>query len=83
MERKEIYSKLNAIFEDVLDIEYVHLEEKTKSDEVDGWDSLTHVHLCVEIQNELNIRFTAAEMQGWKNVGEMVNTIEKKLNNKK
>lgn len=79
MERHEIFEKLNEIFEDVLDVENIQLGEKTSSDEVDGWDSLTHVHLCVEIQNELKIRFTAAEMQSWKNVGEMVNTIENKI----
>lgn len=77
MDRKELLSRLNEIFIDVLDNEDIVLSESTTSNDIEEWDSLTHVHLCVEIQDELGVRFSASEMQKWKNVGEMMDSILK------
>lgn len=75
MERENIISKLNEIFEDVIDEGPVFLTESSNSDNVDGWDSLAHIQLIVAIEKTYNIRFTSEEMSSWKNVGEMIDCI--------
>ena len=78
MERTEIFKQLNEIFEDVIDEGPVSLTVATKSGEVEGWDSLTHIQLIVAIEKAMNVKFTSEEIISWKNVGEMVDCIMSK-----
>ncbi len=75
MDRNEIFQKLNDIFIDVLDIEEVVLNEDTSADDIDEWDSLSHIQLIVAIEKAFGIKFTSKEIMSWKNVGEMVDCI--------
>ncbi|MEG2340937.1 MAG: acyl carrier protein [Odoribacter sp.] len=75
MERAEIFNQLNAIFEDIIDEGSVVLTDTTRSVDVEGWDSLTHIQLIVAIEKSLRIKFTSDEIISWKNVGEMVDCI--------
>lgn len=79
MERNEIFKKLNEIFNDVLDLEDIELEDKTCADDIEEWDSLSHIQLIVAIEKELGIKFTSHEIMKWNNVGEMVDTILEKI----
>lgn len=80
MEREEIFSKLKEIFEDVLDLEgRVDLRDETNSDDIEEWDSLSHIQLIVSIEKAFKVKFTAGELLQWKNVGEMVTSIESKI----
>jgi acyl carrier protein len=75
MERSEIVQQLHGIFADALDNEDVKLTNETTADEVEGWDSLTHIQLVVGIEKHFKIRFSSQEIQRWKNVGELVESI--------
>ena len=80
MERKEIFKKLNEIFEDVLDLdETPSLADDTTADEIEEWDSLNQIQLVVAIEKVFSVRFKASEMARWQNVGQMVDDIIKKL----
>ncbi len=79
MERNDILKKLQEIFADNLDADNLILSESTTADEVEGWDSLTHVQLVVAVEKGFKIRFNAKEIQNWKNVGEMIDSIQSKI----
>lgn len=79
MERKEIFSKLNEIFIDVLDLDEVELTDETSANDIEEWDSLSHIQLIVAIEKAFGIKFTSLEIMKWKNVGEMVSTMEEKI----
>lgn len=80
MERKEILEKLDVIFNDVLDPEKeVHLNERSCADDIEEWDSLSHIQLVVAIEKAFKIKFTSREIMKWRNVGEMVDTMLEKL----
>lgn len=79
MEKTEILEKVQEIFRDVLDNEDIVLSNDTTSDDIDEWDSLSHIQLIVEIERLFNIKFTSKEILTWKNVGEMINCIVGKL----
>jgi acyl carrier protein len=78
----EILNECNKIFIDQLDNESIILKRETTAADVEEWDSLTHIQLIVAIEKFFKLRFTTAEIQGFKNVGEMCDAIEKKLNSK-
>ena len=74
----DILKKVNDIFIDVLDDEEIIIDATTTADDVDEWDSLTHIQLIVAIEKSFGLRFTSQEIQSWKNVGEMLDCIENK-----
>ena len=79
MERTEIFSKLNEIFIEVMDLDEVELTDTTCGDDIEEWDSLTQIQLVVAIEKAFGIKFTSKEITAWQNVGEMVDTIQCKL----
>ena len=79
MTYKEIIDQVQAIFIDITDNPTIVLQDTTTSDDVEEWDSLTHIQLVVGIEKHFNISFTAEEIGGYANVGEMCVGIEKKL----
>lgn len=75
MERKEIFEKINGIFQDVFEDDELVVTDETTAKDVDGWDSLVHLSLINEIEVEFGIKFTMGEIQGSKNVGELVTAL--------
>ena len=78
MERIELLKQISTIFIDILDNEELVIEEITTANDVEDWDSLTHIQLVVAIEKHFKIRFTSKEIQSWNNVGEMLNCIQEK-----
>ncbi len=79
MERKEILLQMEEIFKDVLDLDEIDLTEDTTADDIDEWDSLSHIQLIVAIEKGFNIKLTAREVKELADVGEMVSCIQSKL----
>lgn len=79
MERKEVFEMLTAIFRDVMDNDEIKLEENTTAEDIEEWDSLANVQLIEKIESVFGIKFSAYEISSWLDVGEMVDSIEKKL----
>lgn len=79
MDSKLILQKVTSIFKDVLDNEEIHIENSTTANDVEEWDSLSHIQLIVEIEKQFKIKFTSPEIRDWKSVGEMIACIEKKI----
>lgn len=78
MEKQEILSHVEEIFRDVLDNEEIVLTDMTTANDVEDWDSLTHIQLIVAIEKHFRIKFTSKEILSWANVGEMIDCIESK-----
>jgi len=77
----EMLQRLTPIFRDVLDNDDLIITPATKADDVDGWDSLAHIHLVVSIEKSFKMRFSAEEVSSLENVGGLVALIMKKQAN--
>ena len=75
MERKEIFEKLNEIFRNVLDNDEIEVGETTRADDIEEWDSLSHIQMIVAIEKTFKLKFNSREVMKWDNVGEMVDLI--------
>lgn len=63
----------------VFDDDTIQIRPDMISNDVDGWDSLSHVNLIITIEAKFNIRFTQKELLGQRNVGDLIADIEQKL----
>ena len=78
MEKTAVYTKLTTVFRDVFDEDELQLTPETTAEDVDGWDSLTHIRLVLAVSKAFGVKFSASEIGNLKNVGEFVDIIEKK-----
>jgi acyl carrier protein len=76
----DIREKLTNIFREVFDEETLVLSDEMTADDVDAWDSLSHVNLMIAIEIAFDIEFKQSEIQSFANVGELIAGIEQKLN---
>ena len=79
MTKNEIMVQIQEIFCDVLDNEDIVLTDTTTSDDIEEWDSLSHIQLVVSIVKSFKLKFTAADISSWGNVGEMCEAIAAKV----
>ncbi len=70
---------LNDIFRQVFDDSSIVIKRETTADDIDEWDSLSHINLVIAVETKFGIKFALGELQALKNVGEMVDLIEKKI----
>ena len=71
----KIYERINAVFCDFFDDDDIEVDASTTADDIDDWDSLSHITLMSAIEEEFGVRFTMGEVSGMKNVGEMAEII--------
>ena len=79
MNRTKIAEELQAIFRDVFDDESIVLFDEMTSNDVEDWDSISHINLISDIEAKFDIAFTTDEIVGLKNVGEFIKVIASKL----
>jgi acyl carrier protein len=75
----EIIDRLQALFITVFDDDSIRVTPQLTADDVDEWDSLSHINLMIAIELEFGIEFDPSEIQTFANVGELIASIEKKL----
>jgi acyl carrier protein len=78
MTQQEIYPRLTKIMRDVLDDDNLVLTPELTANDVEGWDSVSHITLIVAIEESFGIKFKSAELEKMKNVGQLVDEIAKK-----
>ncbi|AHE57205.1 acyl carrier protein [Sphingomonas sanxanigenens] len=71
---------IREIMIDVFDLDDdFELTADTSADDIDEWDSLSHIRLVVAVERQFGIKFKNSEIEGLKNVGELVSVIDGKL----
>lgn len=75
----QVYDKLTDVLRDVFDDDDIVATPALKAADVDGWDSLAHVRLILAVEKAFGVRFKAAEINAFKNVGDLADSITSKL----
>jgi len=81
MERVEVLTKINELGKEIFDDEMIVIEDITSAEDIDGWDSLTHLELIEALENEYKVKFTMEEILGSVNVGKLVDAILNRYKN--
>ena len=63
-----------------LDLDDFDFNDNTTANMVPGWDSLTHIQIIVAVEKDFKVKFKGIEIIKIKNMGELQNLIDSKLN---
>ena len=66
------------VFED----DDIILQENMTAEDIEDWDSLTHIQLIENIEVEFGITFTLQEVTKLNNIGEFIDLTEQKVGEK-
>lgn len=76
--RASVIEILHEVFLQVFDLDEIEISDSLSAHDLDEWDSLSHITLIVAVESRFGFRFKAAELEGLKNLGEMIDLIEQR-----
>jgi acyl carrier protein len=78
MEDTQIRPQLNGIFQDLFGDSTLQITDAMTAQDVEEWDSLTHINLIVKVEKSFRVKFTTGEVNQLHNVGDLVALIRRK-----
>lgn len=79
MTNEEINSKLTSLFRSVFNNEQLAITRELTANDVEGWDSITHLSLITEVEKVFSIEINGFDVMGLHNVGDLVDLVDRKL----
>lgn len=76
----QVYDTLTNVLRDVFDDDDIVATPALKATDVAGWDSLAHVRLILAVEKAFGVLFKAAEVNAFKNIGDLADSVTAKLN---
>lgn len=73
----EILAALLDIFRETFEDPSIEIARKTTADDIDGWDSLTHIQLVTAVEGHFEIKFKLREIMKFNDVGDLCDCIAK------
>jgi len=75
-----IAERLTQTFRSTFGKNDIQLSRGTTAADIKEWDSLMHINLIVAVEKEFRVRFTTLEVMSLSNVGDLADTIARKIN---
>jgi acyl carrier protein len=79
MTEANILERVRDILRDVLNRPDLTITRESSAATVKGWDSFSHVEIIWNVEQEFAVHFALGELQDLKNVGGLVDLLERKL----
>ncbi len=73
-----IYDGLNQIFRDLFGDDAISLGPDTIAADIPEWDSFNHINIVVAVESRFGVKFSTAEVETLRNVGDMAALIARK-----
>ncbi|MFN5317262.1 MAG: acyl carrier protein [Bacteroidia bacterium] len=72
--------KLQQLFRIVFEDDKLQINDAMTANDVEKWTSLTHLVMIDRVEEEFNIKLSLKEIMKLKNVGDLLNLINLKVN---
>ena len=76
---ENIINRLNAVFRHVFEDSSIQVTHEMTANDVQKWESLSHVAMIAAVEKEFGIKFKLRELIAMKNVGDLINRIASKI----
>ena len=74
-----IKNELTNVFKTVFEDDEIILTRETTANDIEGWDSLSHVTMLMAVEDHFEIEFAQWEVMNLPDVGALMDLVEKKL----
>jgi len=78
MSADNILRELREIMIDVFDVDDLEITRATTAEDVEEWDSLSHVRLVVAVERKFGFKLKNSEIEALKSVGDLADLIAAK-----
>jgi acyl carrier protein len=79
MSSRDLLLEIQDIMRDVFDVDDLVISESTSAEDVEEWDSLSHIRLIVAIERKYGFKFKNSEIESLKNVGDLGKLIQSRV----
>jgi len=73
------FEKLKEVVSDILAVDINNIDENSSSDNIDQWDSLSHIRLVMAIEAEFEVKLTPDDMMDMLSVKLIKMILEDKI----
>ena len=80
MDRTKISENIKEIMADVLDVEIEDLADDIGIGDIPEWDSLHHLRILTEIENEYGIHFSPDVLKNFEDISDIIEAVISELN---
>ena len=74
------FDKLKQVVSDVLAVDVDNIDESSSPDNIEQWDSLSHIKLVMAIEAEFNVKLTPGDMMDMLSVKLIKMILQEKAN---
>ena len=78
MDRASAMTSIAEVFEDIMDIDPKTVTEEATGNDIEEWDSLSHVRLMIALERKFGLRFSNAEIESIGRVRDIADLVLKK-----
>jgi acyl carrier protein len=75
----DVKDRLESVFRSVFADPLLKINEGMTADDIEEWDSVTHVTLLVHIEQKFGVQFRTGEVMTIANVGDLIALLENKV----
>ena len=79
MTNAEIHQQLSGVFRDIFDDPALEISDSTTANDVEGWDSITHVDLINAVENSFRVRLNTKDVKALQNVGDFLRLLASRI----
>ncbi len=80
MTKQEVIQQLQPIFREVFMDESLNISEDLTAENVEAWDSLSHIDMIIRVEEEFQIKIPTLKAASMKNTGELITLISESQN---
>ena len=75
----EVHQKLTEVFRDIFDDPTLEITDTTTADDIDDWESITHINLIAAVEKAFKVSFNTKDVKALANVGDFISLIVSRL----
>ena len=74
-----VKTEILEIISNHFELEQGEVNEQMSADDVDDWDSLSHITLIAKVESHFKIRFEGPELSKLENIGGLISIVSEKI----
>jgi acyl carrier protein len=71
--------RVRQVMADILDLDADAIDESTAMESVSSWDSLSHINLCLGLEQEFQVSLEVAEIEAMLSYPDILQVLQQKL----